>query len=58
LLLAEHQQHMLLVISANGRLEGIVTKSDILKALEVRRDPNDLQGAYGNNAVKRLLRRQ
>jgi CIC family chloride channel protein len=43
LLLAEHQQHMLLVISANGRLEGIVTKSDILKALEVRRDPNDLK---------------
>lgn len=39
LLLSEHRQHMLLVISANGRLEGIVTKSDILKALKARRDP-------------------
>lgn len=39
LLLSEHRQHMLLVISANGKLEGIVTKSDILKALKARRDP-------------------
>jgi CIC family chloride channel protein len=37
LLLGEYKQHMLLVISLEGNLEGIVTKTDILKALETRR---------------------
>jgi CIC family chloride channel protein len=38
LLTNEHQQAMLLVVSAAGHLEGIVTKSDILQALTIRRD--------------------
>lgn len=38
LLLSEHQQHMLLVTSSTGKLEGIVTKTDILQALKIRRD--------------------
>jgi CBS-domain-containing membrane protein len=38
LLLSEHRQHMLLVTSAAGKLEGIVTKTDILQALKTRRD--------------------
>lgn len=38
LLMSEHRQHMLLVTSAAGDLEGIVTKTDILQALETRRD--------------------
>ena len=38
LLLGEHEQPMVLVISANGRMEGIVTKTDILKVLKTRRD--------------------
>jgi CIC family chloride channel protein len=39
LLLSEYRQHMLLVTSSAGKLEGIVTKTDILKALKTRRDP-------------------
>ncbi len=39
LLLGEHRQPMLLVVSANGKLEGIVTKTDILRTLKTRRDP-------------------
>jgi chloride channel protein, CIC family len=38
LLTREHHQPMLLVISEEGRMEGIVTKSDILQALTIRRD--------------------
>ena len=38
LLLSEQRQHMLLVTSAKGKLEGIVTKTDILQALKTRRD--------------------
>jgi CIC family chloride channel protein len=38
LLTSEHRQPMLLVISAEGQMEGIVTKSDILRALTIRRD--------------------
>jgi CIC family chloride channel protein len=37
LLLSEHRQHMLLVTSAAGKLEGVVTKTDILQALKTRR---------------------
>jgi CIC family chloride channel protein len=37
LLVSEHRQPMLLVVSAEGHMEGIVTKSDILQALTVRR---------------------
>lgn len=36
LLVAERAQPMLLVTSASGRLEGIVTKTDILEALKTR----------------------
>jgi CIC family chloride channel protein len=36
LLLGELRQHMLLVTSAAGKLEGIVTKTDILQALKTR----------------------
>jgi CIC family chloride channel protein len=38
LLTSEHRQPMLLVVSEEGRAEGIVTKSDILQALTIRRD--------------------
>jgi hypothetical protein len=37
-----HRQPMLLVVSAEGRMEGIVTKSDILRALTIRRDEPEL----------------
>lgn len=36
LLLRERAQHMLLVTSADGKLEGIITKADILEALKTR----------------------
>lgn len=36
LLLSERTQHMLLVTSAGGKLEGIITKTDILEALKTR----------------------
>ncbi|HEV2420672.1 MAG TPA: chloride channel protein [Candidatus Acidoferrales bacterium] len=36
LLLRERAQHMLLVTSPDGKLEGIVTKADILEALKTR----------------------
>lgn len=38
LLMSEHKQQMLLVTSSNGKLKGIVTKTDILHALKIRRD--------------------
>lgn len=38
LLTGEHRQALLLVISEAGRIDGIVTKSDILQALTIRRD--------------------
>jgi CIC family chloride channel protein len=38
LLLSEYRQHMLLVISSSGKLEGIVTKTDILKALRTHKN--------------------
>ena len=38
LLLTEHKQPMLLVVSDKGRLKGIVTKTDILQALRIRRE--------------------
>ena len=37
LLASEHHQTMLLVVSAHGKLEGMVTKSNILQALNTRR---------------------
>jgi CIC family chloride channel protein len=37
LLASEHRQTMLLVVSSHGKLEGMVTKSDILQALNTRR---------------------
>ena len=36
LLMAQHGQHMLLVTSGDGKLDGILTKSDILSALDTR----------------------
>ncbi|WP_348269572.1 chloride channel protein [Edaphobacter paludis] len=38
LLMSEHRQHMLLVTSGAGKLEGVVTKTDILQALKTYRD--------------------
>lgn len=38
LLLQEREQHMLLVTSEAGELEGILTKTDILAALKLRSD--------------------
>lgn len=38
LLMGEHDRPMLLVMSADDKVEGIVTKSDILKALKMKRD--------------------
>jgi CIC family chloride channel protein len=36
LLTQERRQHMLLVQSSQGELEGILTKSDLLSALTIR----------------------
>jgi CIC family chloride channel protein len=36
LLLSEHDQHLLLVTSAGGKLEGVLAKTDILTALKMR----------------------
>lgn len=38
LLLSERDQHMIFVVSAEGKLEGILTKTDILTALKLRSD--------------------
>jgi CBS-domain-containing membrane protein len=38
LLMSEHKQQMLLVTSATGKLKGIVTKTDVLHALKIRRE--------------------
>lgn len=38
LLLSEREQHMLFAISPDGKLAGILTKTDILLALKARRD--------------------
>jgi len=38
LLVGEHNQPILLVVQEEGRTVGIVTKTDILKALKLRRD--------------------
>jgi CIC family chloride channel protein len=44
LLLSERTQHMLLVTSPGGKLEGIITKTDILEALKTRgEDVSDLE---------------
>ncbi len=37
LLLSEHGQTILLVVSAQGKMRGVVTKTDILQALNTRR---------------------
>jgi len=37
LLLSEHKQPLLLVVSDDGQVKGIVTKTDILQTLEIRR---------------------
>lgn len=39
LLLSEHKQPMLLVVSEDGQMKGIVTKTDILQTFKLRREP-------------------
>ena len=50
LLLSEYRQHMLLVTSANGKLEGIVTKTDILKALRTHKN-SAVNFSYDTNST-------
>jgi CIC family chloride channel protein len=50
LLLNEYKQQMLLVTSPTGDLEGIVTKTDILKALKAHKGPG-LDPEYDDNAA-------
>jgi CIC family chloride channel protein len=38
LLMSEHKEPMLLVVSAEGQMKGIVTKTDILQTLKARRE--------------------
>ena len=46
LLLSEHKQPMLLVVSHDGHMQGIVTKTDILQTLKLRREtPLELSNA-------------
>ncbi|MGB7191172.1 MAG: CBS domain-containing protein, partial [Acidobacteriaceae bacterium] len=46
LLLSEHKQPMLLVVSHDGHIKGIVTKTDILQTLKLRREiPLELTAA-------------
>jgi CIC family chloride channel protein len=46
LLLSEHKQPMLLVVSHDGHMKGIVTKTDILQTLKLRREaPMELSSA-------------
>lgn len=56
LLLRERGQHMLLVTSAQGKLEGILTKTDILSALRLRSESllEDAQDAGDFPQVERL----
>lgn len=54
LLLSESRQQMLLIISAAGKLEGIVTKTDILQALDTRREtskPVNLEAASKEHSL-------
>jgi CIC family chloride channel protein len=45
LLLSEHMQPMLLVVSVEGHIDGVVTRTDILQALKIRRtSPVDVGG--------------
>jgi len=45
LLLGEHRQPLLLVVSADGKMQGIVTKTDILHALKTRSAAQPMQTA-------------
>lgn len=45
LLLSEHKQPMLLVVSADGQMKGIVTKTDILQTFKIRREVPELREA-------------
>jgi CBS domain-containing protein len=44
LLLGEHKQPMLLVVSERGNIQGVVTKTDILHALKTRQGAADELG--------------
>ncbi|MGH9605863.1 MAG: chloride channel protein [Terracidiphilus sp.] len=46
LLLGEHKQPMLLIVSGEGKMLGIVTKTDILHALRIRRE-GSAESGYG-----------
>jgi predicted transcriptional regulator len=43
LLTSEHHQSMLLVVSVQGDVKGVVTKTDILQALKVYGEGRDAQ---------------
>lgn len=45
LLLGEHKQPMLLVVSEQGNIQGVVTKTDILHALKARQGAADEMGS-------------
>lgn len=48
LLLGEHKQPMLLVVSGQGKIQGLVTKTDILHALKTRHDDDASSNAAGH----------
>jgi CIC family chloride channel protein len=57
LLLGEHRQPLLLVVSAEGKVQGIVTKTDILHALRTRRDSsgeNHAESGLGLRPISEL----
>ncbi|MGH9344552.1 MAG: chloride channel protein [Terriglobia bacterium] len=54
LLLGEHKQPMLLVVSEVGNIQGIVTKTDILHALKTRKSAQT-ESAYGAEPEGRRL---
>lgn len=54
LLLGEHKQPMLLVVSEQGKIQGIVTKTDILHALRTRRGDANGEGFKTRSEHSRL----
>jgi chloride channel protein, CIC family len=54
LMLGEHRQPILLVVSENGRIQGIVTKTDILQALGIRRETAAQSTHPGGDSTRQL----
>jgi chloride channel protein, CIC family len=54
LLLGEHRQPMLLVVSARGGIAGVVTKTDILQALKIDRGTGDQPVLSETSARKKI----